>query len=170
MFTRLWCCGLCNVAQLLYSVVNVVKPVWYVYVLFSSSFSGERREQPANERGGPHCSHWRCSEGRWQKQWRLYRLRGICQITGVRCHLSSDILHVNDNINKRSAEKRGQTEKLPPSCPENHPFNLCFLCPSRSIRVIGNFWSFAHFCSLLACHTFYIMSNLVAENLFTLVI
>lgn len=44
---------------------------------------GERREQPANERGGTHCSHrWR-SEGRWQKQRRLHRLRRVRQIAGV---------------------------------------------------------------------------------------
>lgn len=47
MFTSLWLGGLCNVAQLLYSVV---KPVWYVYVLFSCP-SQERGEnsQPMRE-------------------------------------------------------------------------------------------------------------------------
>lgn len=55
-------------------------------------FSGARSKQPANERGRPHCCHWWCSEGRWQKQWRLHRLCRICQITGVRFHWHLDFL------------------------------------------------------------------------------
>lgn len=51
----------------------------------------------------------------------------------------------------RDLQRRCQTENLPPSFPKNHCFNLFFLCSSRSVRVVCNYWSFAHF--LLACDT-----------------
>lgn len=76
------------------------------------------------------------------------------------------MLHVHHN-NKESAEKRSPTEKLPPSCPENHSLIFAFsLTGDQSgLLVIYEVLEIFVLSELVILIFIHVMSKLVAAKL-----